>query len=70
MESRNIVQYISDAYCEFARWEDTFFEDGGGDKPVIRERAIDNDEQRQIARELQELRDGEMYIQVDPLRRG
>ena len=131
MESRNIVQYISDAcrfssivtpsepsllrkhshderYTEFARWEDKFFEasarmesDGravevyghlpvcglppaskemsGGPKPVIRERArisvqscfcrpparrfprvcilkaIDNDEQRNIAQELKRM---------------
>ncbi|OLP94320.1 Tubulin alpha-6 chain [Symbiodinium microadriaticum] len=71
MESRNIVQYISDAYTEFARWEDKFFEEmSGGPKPVIRERAIDNDEQRNIAQELKELWHGEMYIKVDPSRAG
>ncbi|CAE7620544.1 unnamed protein product [Symbiodinium pilosum] len=71
MESRNIVQYISDAYCEFGRWEDKFFEDiSGGGKPVVKERAIDNDEQRNIAQELKELWQGEMYIKVDPLGRG
>ncbi|CAJ1345919.1 unnamed protein product [Effrenium voratum] len=72
MESRNIVQYISDAYCEFARWEDKFFEDvggGPGSKPVIRDKAVENDEQLTIAQELKELWKGEMYIkQVDALR--
>lgn len=64
MESRNILQYISDEYCEFARWEDKFFEEhvGGGGLRVIKDAAILNDEQRQIAQELQELGDGYMYI--------
>eukprot|EP00930_Biecheleria_cincta_P077372 TRINITY_DN64653_c0_g1_i1.p1 TRINITY_DN64653_c0_g1~~TRINITY_DN64653_c0_g1_i1.p1 ORF type:complete len:524 (-),score=84.47 TRINITY_DN64653_c0_g1_i1:144-1715(-) len=65
MESRNIVQYISDEYCEFARWEDKFFEDMSGlpgNRPVIRDRAVENDEQLKIAQELQELMDGRMYI--------
>lgn len=65
MESRNIVQYISDEYCEFARWEDKFFEDMSGlpgNRPVIRDRAVENEEQLKIAQELQELMKGEMYI--------
>lgn len=65
MESRNIVQYISDEYCEFARWEDKFFEDMSGlpgNRPVIRDRAVENDEQMKIAQELQELMDGRMFI--------
>ena len=65
VESRNIVNYISDAYKEFARWEDKFFEhDGGGgySKPVIRDRAVENEEQLKIAQELKELWEGEMYI--------
>ncbi|CAK9024426.1 unnamed protein product [Durusdinium trenchii] len=66
VESRNIVNYISDAYKEFARWEDKFFEqDGGGgyNKPVIRDRAVENDEQLTIAEELKKLWEGEMYIE-------
>jgi len=63
-ESRNILQYISDQYCEFARWEDKFFEDnyGGMGKPVIRDAAIENDEQARIAEELQTLMDGSLFI--------
>jgi len=64
MESRNILQYISDEYCEFARWEDKFFEDqtGAGGKAIIRETAVENDEQRGICQELRELDDGSMFI--------
>jgi len=65
MESRNILQYISDEYCEFARWEDQFFEDGsggGGGKKIINDAAVENDEQQRICQELQELDDGTMYI--------
>ena len=49
---------------EFARWEDKFFEvdSGGYGKPVIRDKAVENDEQLAIATELKELMDGEMYI--------
>lgn len=68
MESRNILQYISDEYCEFARWEDHFFEDGGGGglgaKPIIKETAVENDEHRGICQELRELQDGVMYIKA------
>lgn len=73
MESRNILQYISDEYCEFARWEDKFFEDNvsmPGQRPVIRDRAIDNEEQQRIAQELQELMDGDMFITQVPGRRS
>lgn len=66
------MNYISDAYKEFARWEDKFFEvdSGGYGKPVIRDKAVENDEQLAIATELKELMDGEMYIkQVDSGRR-
>eukprot|EP00440_Ansanella_granifera_P008630 gb/GFBE01009349.1/.p1 GENE.gb/GFBE01009349.1/~~gb/GFBE01009349.1/.p1 ORF type:complete len:538 (+),score=141.19 gb/GFBE01009349.1/:1-1614(+) len=69
LESRNIVQYISDEYCEFARWEDKMFEDVSmpGQRPVIRDRAVENPEQQKVAEELQELMDGRMFItQVDP----
>jgi len=64
MESRNILQYISDEYCEFARWEDKFFEDqpGAGGMPIIKETAVENDEQRGICQELRELQDGTMFI--------
>lgn len=67
MESRNIVQYISDEYCEFARWEDKFFEEGGQTEPTtgrkkIKESAVENDEQRKICEELQMLDEGDMYI--------
>lgn len=65
MESRNILQYISDQYTEFARWEDKFFEEGRmnqDNRPLINDRAIENDEQQKLAQELQELGDGEMYI--------
>jgi tubulin beta len=68
MESRNILQYISDEYCEFARWEDKFFEDSGGmlpgSKPTIKDSAVENDEQRGICLELAELQDGSMYIKA------
>jgi len=68
LESRNILQYISDEYCELAQWEDKIFEDlGGGDpfeRPVIRDVAIENDEQQRIAQELQELLDGNMDISI------
>jgi len=65
MESRNILQYISDEYCEFARWEDSFFEDSSGPvggKPIIKEAAVENDEHRNICQELAELQDGRMFI--------
>ena len=64
VESRNIVQYISDQYKEFARWEDKFFEErftvtGGR---TIKQSAVLNDEQQKICEELRELRD--CYIQT------
>lgn len=65
MESRNIVQYISEQYKEYAGWEDGFFErdikmpDG---KPVINEKAAKNDDQYKIAEELALYGDGRMYI--------
>lgn len=67
MESRNIVQYISDQYTEYARWEDSFFEPlQAGGKPVINEKAIKSDEQHKIAQELSLLGEGSscgsMYI--------
>merc|ERR1712087_681013 len=64
LESQNILRYISDEYKEFARWHDKFFDDETdfGGRPVIKEAAIENDEQQQIAQELQEMRDGRMFI--------
>lgn len=68
IESRNILQYISDEYCEFARWEDKFFEgdvqEGDTRKLIINEAAVENDEQQKICQELQELGDGTMYIKA------
>lgn len=61
-ESKTILQYISDQYCEYARWEDKFFEDNVSQRAVINDRAVENDQQREIAQELQELMDGRMYI--------
>eukprot|EP00931_Biecheleriopsis_adriatica_P074781 TRINITY_DN4877_c0_g1_i2.p1 TRINITY_DN4877_c0_g1~~TRINITY_DN4877_c0_g1_i2.p1 ORF type:complete len:537 (-),score=86.17 TRINITY_DN4877_c0_g1_i2:371-1954(-) len=65
LESRNLVQYISDEYCEFARWDDKFFEEVGGmpgARPVIRDRAIESADHQKIAEELQELHEGKMFI--------
>jgi len=63
MESRNIMQYIIDAYCEFARWEDKLFEEGvGSGRPVINDAAVDNEEHHKILQELQQLDQGQMYI--------
>lgn len=60
---------ITQAPQEFARWEDKFFEQdkgGGYGKPVIKDKAVENEEQGNIATELRELMSGEMYIkQVD-----
>lgn len=72
VESRHVVHYISDQYKKFARWEDKFFEQSTGlGKPVIRDTAVEHDEQLQIATELRELMDGETYIkQVDSTRQG
>jgi len=72
MESRNVIQYIMDQYLEFARWDDKLFEDnpGVGGRPMIKESAIENDEQQKIATQLQELRDGDMYISGVDIRGG
>lgn len=57
MESRNIVQYVSDEYCEFARWPDKLFDDAGVGlgRPVINDDAYENEEHHKILQELQEL---------------
>mmetsp|Transcript_8918 Transcript_8918/g.23912 ORF Transcript_8918/g.23912 Transcript_8918/m.23912 type:complete len:547 (-) Transcript_8918:28-1668(-) len=56
-ESANVMQYISDQYCEFARKEDKILEPPSTARaaPSIREKAVENDEQRQIAEWLSEL---------------
>jgi len=64
MESRNVLQYISDMYCEIAQREDKFFEDNMiGNVPVINDAAIRTDEQLKIAQELKDLGDGNMFIE-------
>eukprot|EP00747_Dinoflagellata_sp_TGD_P164546 gnl/TRDRNA2_/TRDRNA2_184622_c0_seq1.p1 gnl/TRDRNA2_/TRDRNA2_184622_c0~~gnl/TRDRNA2_/TRDRNA2_184622_c0_seq1.p1 ORF type:complete len:539 (+),score=91.43 gnl/TRDRNA2_/TRDRNA2_184622_c0_seq1:75-1619(+) len=62
MESRGILQYVSEEYCDFARWEDKFFVENMA-KAVINDRAIMNDEQQRIAEELQALGEGGMFIE-------
>jgi len=59
MESRNILQYISEQYMAFSKWEDKFFDEkmNPDGRPVINDKAILNDEQQKIAQELQELDD-------------
>jgi len=60
MESRNLLEYISDQYKEFARWEDKFFEEGkfGPDgRPIEKKEAIQNADQDNIVAELRDLRD-------------
>eukprot|EP00401_Gymnodinium_catenatum_P083264 CAMPEP_0117521348 /NCGR_PEP_ID=MMETSP0784-20121206/33639_1 /TAXON_ID=39447 /ORGANISM="" /LENGTH=428 /DNA_ID=CAMNT_0005317373 /DNA_START=213 /DNA_END=1499 /DNA_ORIENTATION=- len=69
MESRNMLQYVSDQYCEIAGREDKLLQDTGG-RLVTRDSAIRTDEQRLLAQELKELGDGRMFItQVDRHRR-
>lgn len=66
LESRNILQYISDEYIEFARWEDKILDTRSASTPwalpTIHDKAIENDEHQRIAEELQALRDGDMDI--------
>lgn len=64
MESRNMLQYISEQYAEYSRWEDKFFEEGvtADGKPVINDRAIDYEDQRKMLEEMQDLADGTMYL--------
>lgn len=63
MESRNILQYVSDMYCGYAQLEDKLIEvPASGGKPVIRDQAIRTGPQLKIAQELKDLGDGRMYI--------
>lgn len=67
-ESRNMLQYISDSYCEYARWEDSLFEKkadetGPNERATINEKACENSEHKKIAQELQNIADGKMYIE-------
>jgi tubulin beta len=64
MESRQLLQYVSDQYKEYAKWEDKFFEEGklGADgKPLQNKKAVQNEEQALLLEELRDLRD--CYIQ-------
>eukprot|EP00397_Hematodinium_sp_SG-2012_P021702 GEMP01022440.1.p1 GENE.GEMP01022440.1~~GEMP01022440.1.p1 ORF type:complete len:508 (+),score=91.00 GEMP01022440.1:98-1621(+) len=58
MESRNVLQYISDQYIEFSKWPDKFFEDD--DETTINLKAVLNEEQQGYCEELKELK--ECYI--------
>ena len=66
MESRQLLQYVSDQYKEYATWEDKFFEEGRIDqesgKKVPNKRAIQNEEQLLLLEELRDLRD--CYIET------
>jgi len=55
MESRNILQYISEQYVEFSKWPDKFFEDEA--EQIINENAVLNEEQKGYCQELKELRE-------------
>mmetsp|Transcript_51033 Transcript_51033/g.114880 ORF Transcript_51033/g.114880 Transcript_51033/m.114880 type:complete len:511 (+) Transcript_51033:132-1664(+) len=56
MESRNILEYISEQYCEFAKWEDNIIKEAEGEaRPAVHDPAITNEEQGRIAHELAEL---------------
>lgn len=65
MESRQLLQYVSDQYKEYAKWEDKFFEEGKVDprdgKPLQNKKAVQNEEQALLLEELRDLRD--CYIQ-------
>eukprot|EP00928_Gymnodinium_smaydae_P087263 TRINITY_DN71548_c0_g1_i1.p1 TRINITY_DN71548_c0_g1~~TRINITY_DN71548_c0_g1_i1.p1 ORF type:complete len:520 (-),score=108.47 TRINITY_DN71548_c0_g1_i1:41-1600(-) len=66
MESRNILQYISDFYCELAKRDDKVLQETGG-ATIVKDSAIRNDEQMGIAQELKDLKRGEMgVVGVDP----
>jgi tubulin beta len=66
MESRQLLQYVSDQYKEYATWEDKFFEEGRIDaesgKKVPNKKAIQNEEQLLLLEELRDLRD--CYIET------
>lgn len=62
-ESRNILQYISDQYCEIAQREDKLLQTSPGGPALIKDAACKTDEQVQIAQELKELGDGRMFVQ-------
>jgi tubulin beta len=60
-ESRNVLQYISDEYCDMARWENFFISDGkGGDQIINDANASGGD--AELLNELRDLKDGQMYI--------
>ncbi|KAF4667055.1 hypothetical protein FOL47_003781 [Perkinsus chesapeaki] len=61
LESRNVLQYISDQYREFASYEDKFFEERGDN--VINQQAVKSDEHQQIMEELASLT--EAYIRTE-----
>ncbi|EER20448.1 beta-tubulin, putative [Perkinsus marinus ATCC 50983] len=61
LESRNVLQYISDQYCEFANYEDKFFGERGSHS--INQQAIKSDEHQQIMEELVSLT--ETYIRTE-----
>merc|ERR1711964_652682 len=58
-ESRNLVQYISDQYKEYATWQDKLLDDkqDGEGRFLENKKAIANEEQATILNELRDLRD-------------
>mmetsp|Transcript_9241 Transcript_9241/g.20642 ORF Transcript_9241/g.20642 Transcript_9241/m.20642 type:complete len:511 (+) Transcript_9241:60-1592(+) len=59
MESRNILEYISEQYREFAKWPDNILKEesstGPEGRPAVNDPAITNEEQGRIAHELADL---------------
>jgi len=58
--SRRTMQYISEQYKEFARREDKILGDSGG----LNDKAIENPEQGDLAKELKDLTSEDMYIDM------
>jgi len=60
MESRQLLQYVSDQYKAYASWADKFFEEGKFDaqgRELPNKKAVQNEEQALLIEEMRDLRD-------------
>jgi len=60
MESRQLLQYVSDQYKAYASWADKFSEEGKFDaqgRELPNKKAVQNEEQALLIEEMRDLRD-------------